>query len=384
MALETGNQPILQFVKRYPTSTNEQTPWTGLTFTLDIGSDIFWEKLKNAYPSITDHKQRKHKAVIEFLEAELQDMKMKERQRAGGTVNVESENLTSPKSFSTDFFDALGNESGPGSASPRSGTSSAASPHQESQPGDLPQSNQNQDVGSGPLPPPTQTSSGQTIVFSAYDGTTVQPKTRKKMTLEERRAYAETRKRGACPRCKQSKGRCTHFEDSANQSYGTCTPKPGMKRKYKGLTQCKLGPKKALKLEETADCLNRALDKPRPDTCPGVAPHNLSDALVVTPSSGDPFTGGPGGVDGAYNVPDKQKPMYVPNQPTSEPFETPIPGDEDSRWPYPSNQDYYDSIYLQDGSSVTRPHSPPSLHQTLDPMMYMPSHLDSQYLNPDR
>ena len=47
----------------------------------------------------------------------------------------------------------------------------------------------------------------QQFVWSAHDGRSMQPKTKRKMTLEERSAYKETRRRGACDKCRRQKGR---------------------------------------------------------------------------------------------------------------------------------------------------------------------------------
>jgi len=53
----------------------------------------------------------------------------------------------------------------------------------------------------------TQPTSAQQFVWSAHDGRSMRPKTKRKMTVEERSAYKETRKRGACDKCRRQKGR---------------------------------------------------------------------------------------------------------------------------------------------------------------------------------
>ncbi|KAF2446606.1 hypothetical protein P171DRAFT_262739 [Karstenula rhodostoma CBS 690.94] len=53
----------------------------------------------------------------------------------------------------------------------------------------------------------------QQFVWSAHDGRSMRPKTKRKMTVEERNAYKNTRKRGACDKCRKQKGRCTHIND---------------------------------------------------------------------------------------------------------------------------------------------------------------------------
>lgn len=60
----------------------------------------------------------------------------------------------------------------------------------------------------------TDSANTQHFVWSAHDGRPMQPKTKRKMTLEERSAYKETRKRGACERCRRQKGKVDALKSS--------------------------------------------------------------------------------------------------------------------------------------------------------------------------
>lgn len=60
---------------------------------------------------------------------------------------------------------------------------------------------------SGGPPPLANVASSQTYVFSAVDGTPMQPRTKKKMSTQERKDYKETRRRGACDKCRKTKAK---------------------------------------------------------------------------------------------------------------------------------------------------------------------------------
>jgi hypothetical protein len=52
--------------------------------------------------------------------------------------------------------------------------------------------------------------SAQQFVFSVVDGRSMKPKTKRRMTREEKVEYKTTRKHGACPTCRRQKGKVCH------------------------------------------------------------------------------------------------------------------------------------------------------------------------------
>jgi hypothetical protein len=156
-------------------------PWAGIAFVHLIDSDELAEDLKRTYPEGRTLRERKHMAIIDFFTDELRQM----QQARGGTV------MAGRLALQRQLDDRMVRHS----QSPASSTCSAMAGEP-----------QIQQVGGGVVAP-TDAVSAQQFVFSAADGRTMQSKTKRKMTLDEKTAYKETRRRGACSKCKRQKGK---------------------------------------------------------------------------------------------------------------------------------------------------------------------------------
>ncbi|KAH7386624.1 hypothetical protein DE146DRAFT_176547 [Phaeosphaeria sp. MPI-PUGE-AT-0046c] len=197
MISESGAQPAPPpLIRRVQKTSDETSPWEGISFTQPIGSDSLSDDLRRAYPGCLDLRQRKHMAAIAFLQHELMQM-----QSSNPTTKLfESDCHATPKdsSLCNDNFDGNSRQSSVSVVSQSSF-----------------QRTQSWSAGNlDPMQSQTFTSSGvsssQQIVFSVSDGHTLQPTTRRPMTREEKVAYRKTRKRGACSTCRRQKGKCTH------------------------------------------------------------------------------------------------------------------------------------------------------------------------------
>lgn len=172
-----------------------------------MDSDALSEKLRAAYPDCKTLRERKHRAAIDFLNAELSRM--------------QSENLTTDP-IPMNVFNVATQEASPGAASLNaemlsdgseplsvSGCTSPSILDPTRSPGVAEQTNRTARVPADPILSPTKSSptSAQQFVWSAHDGRSFRPKIKRKMTVEERNSYKETRKRGACDKCRKQKGR---------------------------------------------------------------------------------------------------------------------------------------------------------------------------------
>ncbi|CAI6333593.1 unnamed protein product [Periconia digitata] len=205
----------MSFIHRQHPTTDESPPWDGIAFRLPIDSDLLAESLKSKYPHHRTLRQRKYQATIDFFLGELSQMQSRDSisvpmLRSGGLLLNDQ-----PIPTSATFIPAVSDQSRPQSASECTSPSikgSSTSPQSLEflNPGSSLASNTN-------LQPPTTTSSSSHFVWNAHDGRAARPKTKRKMTVEERSAYKETRKRGACSRCRKQKGKCTHMIDGDPQ-----------------------------------------------------------------------------------------------------------------------------------------------------------------------
>ncbi|KAH7359705.1 hypothetical protein BKA66DRAFT_225456 [Pyrenochaeta sp. MPI-SDFR-AT-0127] len=203
----------MHLIRRTQPTSDVTPPWAGMSFTQPVDSDALHERLKKAYPTCATLRQRKHMAAIDFLTTELREMQSKDQNVATTEHSADYPALASSEAPSI-FSETL--EGGSRQGSPSVLESPASSAH-HSRSVERVLQRQDSPPASAHLvrTQPSTTGSGQHIVFSAKDGRTLQPKLKRKMTTEEKTAYKETRKRGACPKCKRQKGKCTHTVDTS-------------------------------------------------------------------------------------------------------------------------------------------------------------------------
>ena len=203
-----------RLLRRNEVASEGTPPWFGLAFVHPVDSDELADDLKRAYPTGSTLRERKHMAVIEFFQEELFQMQQARRAMpmAGGVAMYTS--LAAPV-LHRQVDDRISRPS----HSPASSTCSAALAEMQGQPTTI------------AAVAPAEAVSGQQFVFSAADGKMLQSKRKRKMTVDEKTSYKETRRRGACPKCKRQKGKvcwccrdecfgrlmrqCTHLLDTA-------------------------------------------------------------------------------------------------------------------------------------------------------------------------
>lgn len=173
-------EPAVCLIERVRNTSDETSPWEGISFTQPVGSDRLSDELKRAYPGCSNLRQRKHMAAIAFLQHEL--TQMQKANSATEVIEVEYPATPEASSLSNDNFD--------GSSRQSSVSVSRASLQKIQAP-----------------TASTFTRASQQIVFSVSDGQTLQPSTRRTMTKEEKLSYRKTRKRGACSTCRRQKGK---------------------------------------------------------------------------------------------------------------------------------------------------------------------------------
>lgn len=195
----------MRFIRRNRPTSDSAAPWKGISFTAPVDSDALHDDLRKEYPQYTTLRQRKHKAAIEFLRAELREMQKKDSASVSKEQSGDYPALPSPAAASSSSEGAEGHSyQGSSSASTSSVSSRRLSASVERTMAD-------QNSPLTPVDPPTnvvpEVGSGQHIVFSAHDGRMLQLKPKRRQTKEENAAYRETRKYGACPKCKRQKGK---------------------------------------------------------------------------------------------------------------------------------------------------------------------------------
>ena len=187
-------------------TTDQTSPWDGINFTHEVGSDELAETLKDALPRYRTLRERKHAAAIKFLVYELCEMQSTSTTPASTRTLLmhdllymrplasEADEGTKCTVHSQDLISA--------SHPPATSVNSAA------------HGNLRQPFEAIPLTlsqplfiNPTTAASSSQFVFNAIDGRVVQQKYKRKMTAEERLGYRETRRRGACLNCKRQKGK---------------------------------------------------------------------------------------------------------------------------------------------------------------------------------
>lgn len=194
----------MEFIHRQQATADETPPWAGIAFKLPIDSDMLAERLRFSYPQRRTLRERKHQATIDFFVEELNQMQR--RDKSHSVITRPGEQPVS---------DALRNTTMPYNHPnsdpnlPRSASECTSPSIQGSVGSPRPSDFMAKPVVSLPSNPSVQspTTPSSQFVWSAHDGRTARPKTKRKMTVEERNAYKATRKRGACSRCRKQKGK---------------------------------------------------------------------------------------------------------------------------------------------------------------------------------
>ncbi|KAL5376410.1 hypothetical protein DPSP01_010520 [Paraphaeosphaeria sporulosa] len=204
----------MDFILRQQLTSDELPPWAGIVFKYPVDSDDLSEKLRAAYPDCKTHRERKHRATIDFLNAELSRM-----QSGSSIIDPNSpSNIKHPTQGSTPTAARLHAEVlsegteilSASDGTPSSLIESTISPKLAERIRKASQATADSEQSQAHASP----TAAQQFVWSAHDGRSMRPKTKRKMTVEERNAYKNTRKRGACDKCRKQKGRCTHFNDN--------------------------------------------------------------------------------------------------------------------------------------------------------------------------
>lgn len=187
-------------IKRFYLTTDQSAPWEGVAFTCEVGSDELAEALKACFPQHRNLRERKHAAAIQFLTNELLEMSS-----GNGSQSLVKGRRSGP-----------GPEVGPkdarGSVQLPTTLSAAHSPATSDCSSSVREKRDSSVTSSTPttqslyIDPSIATHSSQ-FVFNATDGRTMPQKSKRKMTAKERIEYKETRKRGACSKCKRLKGK---------------------------------------------------------------------------------------------------------------------------------------------------------------------------------
>lgn len=187
---------------------------------VQVDSDTLSEKLRAAYPSCRTLRERKHQAAIDFLQEELHRMQygtpIASVTRTGSFSSpaVEESYRNRPEVV----MDNL-SEEGNGQRNPEYISivpfEPLASPKRRETGVDGCQTISNVQQSK----PKALAVNAQQFVWSSHDGRSMQPKTKRKMTLEERSAYKETRRRGACDKCRRQKGRVLLTRGDKHRSF---------------------------------------------------------------------------------------------------------------------------------------------------------------------
>jgi hypothetical protein len=174
---------------------------------LQVDSDVLSEKLRIAYPDYKTHRERKHRAAIDFLNAEL--LRMQSRSSIIDPVSpikTRTPIQEPTPAASRTHVEVLSEDSEVLSASGCTSPSiveTMLSPKLAERMRKVSRATVDSEQAQVKASPTT----AQQFVWSAHDGRSMRPKTKRKMTAEERSAYKNTRKRGACDKCRRQKGR---------------------------------------------------------------------------------------------------------------------------------------------------------------------------------
>ncbi|KAL5401281.1 hypothetical protein PMIN03_011655 [Paraphaeosphaeria minitans] len=203
----------MDFISRQQLTSDELPPWAGIVFKYPVDSDDLSEKLRAAYPDCKTHRERKHQAAIDFLYAELLRMQSgsssTDPNSPSNLKNVPQEPTPAASRLLTEVLSEGSEALSASGRTPSSLIESTLSPTLAERIRKTSQATVDSEQSQAKASP----TAAQQFVWSARDGRSMHPKTKRKMTVEERNAYKNTRKRGACDKCRRQKGRCTHFND---------------------------------------------------------------------------------------------------------------------------------------------------------------------------
>ena len=194
------------YITRTAQPTEQRSPWEDIAFVHTVDSDELADVLKVAYPGYRTLRERKHAAVIEFFQYELEGMRFSDNTPVSAkTPSISSLPGMSPLAPETQIEICSGVHSRDLKAPPLSPASSNNSVAYRETTRRYPVT---LTTLSQSLPADSKLATSTTqLVFNAFDGRPMQQKTKRKMTSKERREYKETRRRGACAKCKRQKGK---------------------------------------------------------------------------------------------------------------------------------------------------------------------------------
>jgi len=205
----------MDFIYRFQATSDDSPPWAGITFNQAVDSDDLAEQLKIKYPKCRTLRQRKHKATIEFLEQELERMRAKDPLTPTMITSVDLPLSERRQDRAKAYIEISPDRSRPQSSSGYTSRSHSGSIHSPAM-SDPARLSTNTKYGPSRAIP---NASSQQLVWSSQTGQPMRPKTKRKMTAEERKAYKKTREQGACESCRKQKARvltashiqCTSF-----------------------------------------------------------------------------------------------------------------------------------------------------------------------------
>ncbi|KAH7074508.1 hypothetical protein BKA63DRAFT_315125 [Paraphoma chrysanthemicola] len=205
MVVNPGPPPAALPITRVEWTSDQKPPWSGLKFTLPVGSDALSDALRSRYRDGADLRERKHMAAIDFLTAELRLMRSAQASRAPSDVDDSTASET-PTQRSVMVRSHSQQHSDFSSSNVVGYDRTSLPPAYTTQP----------DASTIGAPTPVSVS-GQQIVFSVTDGRPQRPRTKRPMTKREKAAYKKTRERGACPPCRKQKAKCTHVDHTESE-----------------------------------------------------------------------------------------------------------------------------------------------------------------------
>jgi hypothetical protein len=195
----------MDFIHRFQATPEGSPPWVGISFKEGVESDELAAQLKEKYPSpeYKTLRERKHKATIDFLIWELERMTTKDPSTPSISKALDLASSPGLQNEMRTCIEISPDRSRPQSASSYTSPSHTGSVHS-------PATSDRGMLGGKPKAgvvssPPHSTS--QQLVWNSQTGQLMRPKTKRKMTVEERKAYKKTREQGACDACRKQKAR---------------------------------------------------------------------------------------------------------------------------------------------------------------------------------
>ncbi|KAF2145213.1 uncharacterized protein K452DRAFT_136383 [Aplosporella prunicola CBS 121167] len=181
-------------ISRAPGSSSDCSydPFAKLVFEPSIESDELFDALRDAYPALKTHTERKKQAVLDFL--------MEERQAIDHEITafVQQTGTAVPTATSTPY-------SAPSVTDGRKSSTSASS------------SSPSASSRSGGSSPEMMTLKDMTNVWTA-NGDKPKIHTRRSMTTKEKEEYRRRRQMKACKECRSRKRKCNHDASSPSDS----------------------------------------------------------------------------------------------------------------------------------------------------------------------